>query len=226
MTAEIDALPGDSTASTAFGLQWAVKHSFLAYVARAAGGRAYVDRGALVTSENEVVFPFEQEPQPADRTGSTLRFGGQVLFVAHGGLLYVRIADPTIRLSDGSGVLTAGATNESGDAVRVGLATFTITKFPVRRRRDGMACRRRPPDGGGHRDLQRRLRGRRTNGTSRPAAARNLGPLPDRCAMPGSTSTRPKAIGQDRRSAIFAHGVYLRCAFTRIHFRWPMTFMT
>jgi hypothetical protein len=116
------------SADTAVGLRWAEKHSFLDYIARTPGGRAYVAGGVTANTDGEVIFP------PADSTESaaaegirTFAFGGEVRYLAHGGLLHVIITDPVLTLTGDTGVLTVSAVDQDEQPTRVELVTFTVS---------------------------------------------------------------------------------------------------
>jgi hypothetical protein len=47
-----------------------------------------------MTVAGEFHFPLDIAPAAGDREAATLRFGGQVRFLAHGGLLRVDLVDP------------------------------------------------------------------------------------------------------------------------------------
>ncbi|BBZ31224.1 hypothetical protein MMAD_55190 (plasmid) [Mycolicibacterium madagascariense] len=109
------------------GLRWAIKHSFLDYVAKTPDGRAYVDQGASVTASNDLVFPPRQARLKGAAGGvDTYEFGGEVHFVAYGGMLYVRIGDPVIHVCGGAGRLTVRSVDDADRSIRVELATFTV----------------------------------------------------------------------------------------------------
>lgn len=121
-------MPQTPALSPPFGLTWAVKKSFLSYVARSPGGRAYVDGGVTVTSENELIFPHTTVAASGDaHADGVITFGGEVRFIAHGGLLYVHLAEPSVQMTDDTGILTVTSSNEDGEPVRVPLASFAVT---------------------------------------------------------------------------------------------------
>jgi hypothetical protein len=108
------------------GLQWAIKRSFLSYVARMRG-QGYVDGGASVTSENELVFPLaESQPERGD-ADAVIAFRGSAQFTAHGGLLYVLIADPVLTVRDDSATVTVSTLDGDGEPATITLATATLT---------------------------------------------------------------------------------------------------
>lgn len=107
----------------AHGLRWAIKTSFVGYVARMPDGRAHVGSGAAVNERNELIFPWDEDTSSAPRTFS---FGGAVRFSGHYGLLLVQIALPRVEVRDGQGemtVLDPGFT----DGRRLRLVTFGLT---------------------------------------------------------------------------------------------------
>jgi hypothetical protein len=122
-----------------FGLRWAIKPSFVDYVARARDGRAYLSGGAAVNANNELLFELDGHavaaaPGEGDRgdgedqgahPGHTFTFRGDVRFTAHFGMLFVRIARPQVTVRGLEGELTVvDPESPAGDQLR--LVTFTV----------------------------------------------------------------------------------------------------
>lgn len=111
--------------STFLGLRWAIKSSFLAYVARTPDGKIYLGKGVTVTDSDEFQFGLDETPAPADDVADhVLSFSGDLGFVAHMGMLYVRITRPRVVLRGDSGELFV-VSPESDDSGEIRLATFT-----------------------------------------------------------------------------------------------------
>jgi hypothetical protein len=116
-----------------FGLRWAIKPSFVGYVARARDGRAYLSDGAAVNADNEILFELEEHSGAApakDDDGAheqhTFSFRGDVRFTAHYGMLFVRIARPRVTLRGAEGELTVVDPESSDRDARLRLVTFTV----------------------------------------------------------------------------------------------------
>ncbi|UOQ57527.1 HtaA domain-containing protein [Leucobacter allii] len=92
-------------------LIWPIRHSFVRYV-RTVGGEIHLSDGAREGSDG-FVFPQAVDCSPVG-SGTGTRFAGAIRFVAHGGLLDVTVANPSVRLIDGSGAIDI----DQGDGVR------------------------------------------------------------------------------------------------------------
>jgi len=119
-----------------FGLLWAVKPSFVSYVSRMPDGKAYLGGGVGVNADNELLFPFDDEVTgegaPAGNPDEhTFRFGGDVVFQAHFGMLLVRISRPQVHLRGTAGELTV-IDPESADGGRLPLVTFSAVEAGAR----------------------------------------------------------------------------------------------
>ncbi|GAA4773565.1 HtaA domain-containing protein [Citricoccus nitrophenolicus] len=79
-----------------FGLAWAVKESFVAYIRNSRDGQVTVEDGAGVTPDGRFLFPLEGIGQNA--TEHQLAFRGKVRFRAHFGLLSVTLETPRLLL--------------------------------------------------------------------------------------------------------------------------------
>ncbi len=119
-----------------FGLIWAVKSSFVRYVLGMSDGKAYITGGVTVDKDNQLLFPFDEEAAEnsggagLDAAGSTLCFGGQVVFQAHFGMLDVRITRPQLHLRGADGELTV-TDPDSAEGGRLPLVTFTAAGHRV-----------------------------------------------------------------------------------------------
>jgi hypothetical protein len=109
------------------GLRWALKRSFLDYIARAPGGRASLRDGAVATELKEIVFGPELRARPASAQEAVFHaFRGTVTFTAHFGMLFVRISNPWVTIQEGQGELTIVDPIEKGGDARLRLATFIV----------------------------------------------------------------------------------------------------
>lgn len=112
---------------TLVGLRWAIKGSFLDYIARAPGGTGALSDGALATETRQVVFgPDGEQRLTADHDGRSLAFRGTVTFKAYSGVLFVRISNPAVTINDGIGELTVVDPFNGEGEQRLRLATFEI----------------------------------------------------------------------------------------------------
>ena len=108
------------------GLRWGIRASFLRYVANLPDGRASVTDGASMTADDPqlVVFPPDQELT----TDQVFAFHGDLRLSGHGGLLFLRLAQPRIELGAGGATLTiAEPTTEDGSGPRQILVDLTLT---------------------------------------------------------------------------------------------------
>lgn len=109
------------------GLRWALKRSFLDYIARTPGGRGSLSDGAVATELKEIVFG----PDLGDRAASAQEgvfhaFRGTVTFTGHFGMLFVRISNPWVTIKAEQGELTIVDPFEQGGDARLRLATFIV----------------------------------------------------------------------------------------------------
>ncbi|MFG1608011.1 HtaA domain-containing protein [Actinoplanes sp. NPDC049265] len=105
-------------------LTWAIRASFLDYIAALSDGRAVLSDGARVTPGEGIVFPVRD----ADVSGGVGRVStrGAVRFFGHGGALDIRIADPELELGDSSGSITVES--PAGPSV---IARFALVARPT-----------------------------------------------------------------------------------------------
>ena len=109
-------IPGGPDAGVVPGLYWGVRESFVRYVLMNPDGGVYGDDGLETDGEATFRFPLRH----ASRDGGRWRieFGGELHFVAHEGLLAVRIAHPVVELGAGEGTLSVAA-GEGREAIAV-----------------------------------------------------------------------------------------------------------
>lgn len=110
------------------GLHWGIKASFLEYIGRMSDGRGTVTDGATPTDGNIMVFEPDMSVVPTDPSRMQLfqAFRGDVRFAGHYGMLYVRIADPWVSVTDGVGTLTVLDPYKPDDEPRLPLVRFTL----------------------------------------------------------------------------------------------------
>lgn len=113
------------------GLTWGIKQSFVAYVRGTPGARGSATDGAALVGGDRFHFPADPAVSAGAAGGRLLTFRGDVRFSGHGGLLYVRIAHPWLRIADGSGELTVEDLYETPGAERILLATMRLTRLPA-----------------------------------------------------------------------------------------------
>ena len=119
-------MASDQRASVAT-LIWGVKQSFRAYVEGSGGA---IDTGAGAERGPDGAFVFAAAPGPRLTINSDGKpqgrgdFVGEVRFEAHGGMLKVFLADPTVEISSDVARITV-ADNEERD-VRVRLAELDL----------------------------------------------------------------------------------------------------
>ena len=83
--------------------------------------------GATATYQNEVLFPFDPSVPPRIRASETfLAFAGAITFVAHAGMLWVRIADPWVNITGDRGSLTVQYPETPDSQARIEFASFTV----------------------------------------------------------------------------------------------------
>ena len=115
------------TATPLLGLRWAIKRSFLDYIARSPGGGGTLSDGAVATGSREVVFaPDPRRPPVFGAEGAVHAFQGAVTFTAHFGSLLVKIANPWVTIRGGQGELTVLDPFRLGHSVRLRVAAFGI----------------------------------------------------------------------------------------------------
>lgn len=93
-----------------FGLAWAVKDSFVAYIRNSRDGHITVEDGAGATPDGRFLFPLEGIGR--NSTEHQLAFRGKVHFRAHFGLLSVIVESPRLLLRPDTAEL--GVTDHQG----------------------------------------------------------------------------------------------------------------
>ena len=119
----------DQVAAPRYGLTWTVKHSFLAYLDRTPGSRAFMGNGVTVGENNKLNFGLIDIERPGHEGTATseyhLKFGGDVHFIAHGGMLSLKIKDPEAVIDGTAGRLTVAGQD---GADRFELVTFAVSE--------------------------------------------------------------------------------------------------
>lgn len=114
------------------GLRWAIKRSFLDYIAHAPGGGASLTQGAVATEEREIVFgPVENDSTVSEEWERLLAFGGTATFTAHSGALLVPIANPWVAIRNSTGTITISDPFQRDVTARLNLATFRFNDHVI-----------------------------------------------------------------------------------------------
>lgn len=121
-TASSDPLPP-------LGLSWAIKRSFLDYIGSLPDGSVSATRGATISAASAFCFSFESSDYDAARGTGVIRFRGDVRLAGHHGMLLVRLLNPWITFTSGSGVLSI-STGDGPDRAAVGFLSPS-TPSPV-----------------------------------------------------------------------------------------------
>lgn len=114
------------------GLRWALKRSFLDYIARAPGGRGVLSDGAGATADREILFKHDarQISSPLQE-GVFHAFRGAVTFSGHAGMLFVRISSPWIIIREKQGQLTTLDPFQRRGGTRLRLAVFDVDAHAI-----------------------------------------------------------------------------------------------
>ncbi|WP_338180424.1 HtaA domain-containing protein [Jatrophihabitans sp.] len=112
----------DSQPSQPLGLVWAIKRSFVEYVRRMSDGKGWIGDRAVPFSDDRIFFTYDAD---ASRPGAW-SFQGDVRFSGHFGMLFVRLANPTVTLVDGRASLTIEESSETARADRLELVTMRL----------------------------------------------------------------------------------------------------
>lgn len=115
------------------GLHWGIKASFVDYVNRMPDGRATVGAGAIPSEGNVVVFEpvTPASSWDAEDVDRVLRFRGEVRFVGHAGLLFVRLADPWITVRGEQAEMTVLDPSDPEGTSRRPLVRFSLRARPT-----------------------------------------------------------------------------------------------
>lgn len=111
------------------GLSWGIKRSFLDYIASLPDGSVSATGGATVAGPS--LFCFSADPCDYDVASGTgvLRFRGDVRLAGHHGMLLVRLLDPWITFTSGSGVLSISTGDGGGqDRTAVGFLSPAVPR--------------------------------------------------------------------------------------------------
>jgi Htaa len=115
-----------------YGLRWAVKRSFLEYIGSLPDGRVVFSQETDAVDDELLFAPIHPDQMPKSKGDETriLAFTGQVRFVGHHGMLFVRIANPHLAITANEGVLTVEdpASESRG---RIPLVTFSLGEASV-----------------------------------------------------------------------------------------------
>jgi Htaa len=114
-----------------FGLAWAIKRSFVAYVRRMPDGQGSISDGATVLGEDTILFPLDGGPAGGDDADRSWAFRGDVRFKGHAGMLFVRVAAPLITLRGGQAELSIEDPYARPGAERVPLVTLQLEPGPA-----------------------------------------------------------------------------------------------
>ncbi|GAA1948305.1 hypothetical protein GCM10009798_04340 [Nocardioides panacihumi] len=115
---------GADVTRLAHGLRWGIKASFLDYVRRMPDGQGSVGDGAVPVGSGELFYEYDADGSSPD----VWSFRGDVRFSGHYGMLFVRVAHPTIELVGDRAVLTIEDPQARDGAPRVPLVTGTLQR--------------------------------------------------------------------------------------------------
>lgn len=104
--------------------QWCIKNSFLQYIMRSNGQCSVTDGATLHHGRT-----FSYKTSGAPRVPRRFEFEGDVRFLAHGGRLFVRVANPwvTFRYDDEAVLCIADPVGSNQDSKRVVMATSSTS---------------------------------------------------------------------------------------------------
>lgn len=98
----------------ALGLSWGIKRSFIDYITGLPDGSVSATAGATVAESFMFCFSPESSDYDVARGTGVLRFRGDVRLGGHHGMLLVRLLDPWISFTSGSGVLSISTGDGGG----------------------------------------------------------------------------------------------------------------
>lgn len=114
----------------AYGLRWGIKRSFIDYVGRMPDGKGSVGGGAIPVGVNEVLYAPDTTGRRPGTDGDEERFWsflGDVRFSGHFGMLFVRVAGPTVTMRGAEAELTVeDPFQENESSERLLLATLRL----------------------------------------------------------------------------------------------------
>lgn len=116
------------------GLRWGIKASFIDYVRRMPGGRGTIGEGAVPVGASDTLYSLDPAPPTSAAVDGALRawaFRGDVRFTGHGGMLFVRIANPWIVLGEQEAVLSIEDPYQTEGAPRIPLVTMQLRSDPA-----------------------------------------------------------------------------------------------
>ncbi|MDQ0691440.1 HtaA domain-containing protein [Arthrobacter sp. W4I7] len=107
------------------GFHWGIKEGFVRYIARMGDGICSTTDGADISGKKFLfsVTPSQSENPPEPQS---FAFIGDVRFSGHHGLLFVRIADPTLAITGDTAVLSVVDYLDQQEGKRLDLATACI----------------------------------------------------------------------------------------------------
>ncbi|HSN35851.1 MAG TPA: HtaA domain-containing protein [Arthrobacter sp.] len=106
------------------GLSWGIKRSFIDYIHSLPDGSVSAIGGASVAESSLFCFSPDASDYDIARGTGVLRFRGDVRLAGHHGMLLVRLLDPWITFTSGSGVLSI-STGDGPDRTAVGFLSPT-----------------------------------------------------------------------------------------------------
>jgi hypothetical protein len=114
-------------------LLWAVRRSFLNYVASLPDGTEHVTRGATMADDGRIVFPSDVATSSSGPGESVHAFRGTIAFAGHNGMLNVEFSDPQVDLPDGGRGTVSVAIGAGRTGQRAVIAAFTQWEIVDRR---------------------------------------------------------------------------------------------
>ena len=115
----------------ALGLSWGIKRSFIDYISSLPDGSVSATDGATVAEPSLFCFSPESSDYDVGRGTGVLRFRGDVRLAGHHGMLLVRLLNPWISFTGGSGVLSI-STGDGQDRTPVGFLTPSMPRVADR----------------------------------------------------------------------------------------------
>lgn len=106
-------------------LRWSVRTSFFQYLAGLRDARVSVSDGAALTADDPQLVLYPADPARSD--DDVLAFRGDLRLGGHGGLLFVRLANPRIRLGTPAVLSVDDPLTEDCSGPRLDLVTLRLT---------------------------------------------------------------------------------------------------